>query len=83
MALAGGGVALRATGSVEAALEMIAGVLAHGLAETVRVAGQVTGAVPVAVGTGVGVATALAVRIPDEAVGADALIATGHVDALG
>lgn len=41
------------------------------------------GAVPVPVGAGVRVAAALAVRVPDEAVGADALVAAGHVNALG
>lgn len=83
LALAGGGMALRTAGRVEAALKVVAGVLAHGLSKAVGVAGQVAGAVPVPVGTGVGVAAALAVRVSDEAVGADALVAAGHVDALG
>lgn len=83
LALAGSCVALGAADGVGAALKVVAGVLAHGLAEPVRVAGQVARTVPVAVGTRVGVAAALAVGVADEAVLADALVATWHVDAAG
>lgn len=46
-------------------------------------AGEVAGTVPVAVRARVRVSATLAVRISDEAVLADAFIASGRVDALG
>lgn len=83
LAFTGGCVPFSSADSVQAALEMITGVLAHWLAEAVWVAGEVTRAVPIPVGTGVRVATALAIRIANKTICADTLIATGHVDALG
>lgn len=82
LAFASGSVAFGPTDSVQATLKMVTGVLAHWLTKTVGVAGKMTRAVPVSVRTRVGVATALAVRISDEAICTDTLVATGHVDAL-
>lgn len=82
LAFTSGCVAFGPAGGVQATLEMVAGVLAHWLTETVRVAGEVTRAVPIPVRTRVGMPTALAVWIPNEAICTDALVSTGHVDAL-
>lgn len=82
LAFASSSMAFGPTDSVQATLEMVAGVLAHRLTKTVGVASKMTRTVPVPVRTRVGVATALAVWISNEAVRADALVATGHIDAL-
>lgn len=82
LAFASGSMAFCPTDSVQATLEMVAGVLAHWLTKAVGVAGKMTRAVPIPVRTRVGVATALAVRISNEAACADALVATGHIDTL-
>lgn len=83
LALAGCCVALGAADGVCTALEVVAGVLTHGLSKPVWVAGQVARTVSVPMRAGVGVAAALTVRIADEAVLADALVATWHIDAPG
>lgn len=83
LALARRRVAFRAAQGVGSALEAIAGVLAHGLPPFVRVARQVTGAVSVPVRTRVRVSAALPVRVADEAVLADALVAARRVHASG
>lgn len=83
LAFAGGCMPFGSADGVQAALEMVTGVLAHWLTETVGVAGEVTRAVPVPVGTRVRVATALAIRISYKTICADTLVATGHVDTLG
>lgn len=83
LAFTSGCVALGAADGVGAALKVVAGVLTHGLSKPVRVAGQVARTVSIAMRAGVGVAAALPVRIANEAVLADALVAAWNIDAPG